>query len=122
MSRGPTKNTGAKVVGVSAGTGLSGLVLTLPDGPLRLVLMMLCPTLTLVASGLWRIATDEIDEIIKSKRIMRERVKAERFYYALQEDASANPELVQLAKERVEELIKMQIDAAVRNAEAILSS
>jgi len=94
----------------------------LPDGPLRLVLMMLCPTLTLVTSGLWRIATDEIDGIIKSKRIMRERVKAERFYSALKGDASANPELVQLAKQRVEDLIKMQIDTAVRKAESILSS
>ncbi len=121
MSKRPVEVKVSNAVGVSAGTGLSGIVLMLPEGALKSVLVILCPTITVLAAGLWSIITAEIYARVADFRISSQKERAKLLYEEIRSDINSSPELVEKAKRNIDDLTLIEVEITRQRVEAIAS-
>jgi hypothetical protein len=122
MPKRPADNKVSTAVGVSTGTGLSGLVLLMPDGTLKSILLILCPTVTVVASGLWRVVNLELEAAVADWRIRSQKRKAIELLKRLNADAQPNQEMIQIAQDNVTALTRIEVEITRKRVEAIIEA
>ena len=100
MANPDSKNTISSAAGLSGGTGFAGLVLLLPDGTLKSILLILSPTITIVVSSFWHVVTEEIESKVADWRIRSQKKRAAELYERLLKEGSADEELKEKAKKK----------------------
>jgi len=106
--------------GVSGGTGFAGIVLLLPDGLAKSVLLILAPTITVVITSFWHIVTDEVGSTIIDWRIRRQRKRAEKLFRDLRNDPSVSDATRADAQKTLEALTALEVQLAKKRVEAII--
>ena len=112
----------SNAAGLSAGTSFSGVVLLLPDGLTKSLLLILSPAITIAISNLWHVVTQETDAWVADWRIRSQKRKAANLYQNLISDRSANPQLVEKAKQNLDALTLIEVEITKRRVEAIVAS
>jgi hypothetical protein len=107
-------------VGVSGGTGFAGMVLLLPAGTWKSILLILSPTITIAFSALWRIISQEVDARVADWRIKEQKSRADTLYKQLKNDPNASPDAILRAKQTLDALTILQVELAKRRADAIV--
>jgi hypothetical protein len=117
----PVTATGA-AAGLSGGTGFAGLVLLLPDGIAKSVLVILAPAITVAISGSWRFVVEEINKRVADWRIGSERKRVEALLESLNKNPGASEQLKLQAKNDLDALMLLQVEISKKRVQAIVAS
>ena len=122
MAAPPQRNRTSSAAGLSAGTGFSGVVLLLPDGPVKSILLIIAPTITVVISSSWYVFTQEIEARVADWRIRSQKNKAAILYERLKKDEGSDPALTEQARQNLNALTIIEVEITKRLVDAIVSS
>lgn len=121
MTRVSGKSKTPAVVGVSAGTGLSGLMMLLPDGTMKAILLLSCPALTVIIGALWKIFSDETDSFIGGLRLRVHKKQAQKLYNRLVADPTSTAAAIEEAKALVDTLSMLEVELRRKHINAIVA-
>jgi hypothetical protein len=114
--------TDARAAGVYGGTGFAGIVLLLPDGLMKSILLVLSPTITLIISSSWHLLIHEIDSRVADWRIRSQKQRVQKLLKALKEVPDVNAELVRQAQEDLDALMLLEVEISRKRVQAIVTS
>jgi hypothetical protein len=118
MARRPDRAViGSKAAGLSGGTGFAGLVLLLPDGIWKSILLILAPTITVTISSSWHVVTDEINAAVADWRIKNEIKRAERVLKTVND-----PELKSQAQKMIDALTLLRVEITKKRVSVLVDS
>lgn len=121
MNSGSTTTIGGKAAGLSAGTGFTGVVLLLPDGLLKSILLIAAPTITIVISGSWALLTMIVQEKIADWRLRSQKQRAAALVRSLASDPTASAQVKGDAQKILEALTLLEVEIAKKRAAAIVT-
>jgi hypothetical protein len=115
-----SKGKRSAAVGVSGGTGFTGLVLLLPESVLRQVLLILAPAMTVFVSSLWDFIADEISSRLYLWKIRSQRRQFEKLSSAIEGNPSADEDLKQRIRDGLRKLTIAEADLSTKRVQAIV--
>ncbi len=98
------------------------MVLLLPDGPVKSILLIIAPTITVVISSSWYVFTQEIEARVADWRIRSQKNKAAILYERLKKDEGSDPALTEQARQNLNALTIIEVEITKRRVDAIVSS
>jgi len=117
------QNRDARAAGLSGGTGFAGLVLLMPDGVWKSILLVLAPTITLIISSSWHFFTNEVSIRVADWRIHSETRRVQALVIKLQNQMPpASPALVQQAQQDLNALVLLEVEISKKRVQAIVTS
>jgi hypothetical protein len=123
MVKQPNKGAGrSKAAGLSGGTGFAGIVLLLPDGVWKSILLILAPAITVAISNSWHLVTDEIEARVADWRIRTQRRRAQKLLDDLNKNPNADASLKAQAQKTVNALTILEVEISEKRAQAIVAS
>src|SRR5262245_58134693 len=109
MSSNSTENAGSNAAaGVATGTGFTGVVLLLPDGVAKSLLLIIAPTITIIITKSWWLVTSLVEEKIRDWRLNAEEKRAAHRVKALKDDPDATAQMIEDAIKVHQAIILLQ--------------
>src|ERR1700752_671794 len=116
------KSADSTAAGLSGGTGFAGIVLLLPEGVIKSILLILAPALTIAVSSSWHVIVDEIDSRVADWRIRTQRKRAEKLCSTLDNDPSTSAEIKLQAIKNLEALVLLEVQISKKRVDAMVST
>ena len=117
----PDQDRGASsAAGLAGGTSLSGLILLMPDGIMRYILLLLAPTITILITRSWHIVEQEASSLVADWQIRRLKKNLTKVYDCMKTKESTNPEEMARLKQGLNSLTKWQVDITEKRVRAIM--
>jgi len=118
-SKRPSRRSSA-AAGLSGGTGFAGLVSLLPNSPMKSVLLILSPSITILISLFWKVAIDELSAWLAYWKLRREVRGAEALCRRLEADPNASAELKEQAHATLRSVMLTEVLLRKQRADLIL--
>jgi hypothetical protein len=110
----------ASIAGASAGTTCVVLFSQFGDGPLKTILLLLAPTITIVVGFFWNTLWSEIQQFVDDRRIRLLREKQQKLVKRLTKEG-ANSNVKDGAQAALNALLLLEARLAQKRAEAIIA-
>jgi len=112
--------TPSAAAGLSGGTGFVGLASLLPDSTIKSVLLLLSPSITIIISLFWKVATDELAAWLANWKLRRETHSAEALCLRLENNPNASVELKEQARATLVAVMQTEVLFRKQRADSIL--
>lgn len=116
------RSASANAAGLSGGTGFAGLVLLMPDGTLRSVLLILSPAITIMITSFWGWLAQEVNERVAEWRLRRLCRKIHVVCQRVLADPHSPEDAKRAATEKLAEIATLEVRLATERARALVSS